>query len=112
MRLLGCTYEQARARFGWRGLLDFLQHLPLDAATVAEVAPDVSTRAVEVQKTELLASIFDALAWLQFSLVKHWGGHPERPKPYPLKWREDKGAKRYGRGAIPVSEFNNWYYGG
>lgn len=110
MRFLGCTTEQARARFGWRGLIDFLEHAPLGGEIVAEVAPQSSTRGADLQALELLASIFDGLAWLQYALLKRWGGHPQKPHPYPLKWRE-KGGKRYGRGAIPVLDFNKWYYG-
>lgn len=108
---LGCTFEQARAAFGWRGLLDFFEHIPMSAATVAEIAPEHSTRDIELRQTELLASIFDGLAWLQNSLVRRWGGHPQKPQPYPLPWRKPK-TTTYGRGAIPVADFDKWYYGG
>lgn len=108
---LGCTFEQARAAFGWRGLLDFFKHIPANSATVAAVEPKASTRGIEWQQTEVLASIFDGLAWMQYNFAKSLGGHPLKPQPYPLPWRKPK-TTTYGRGAIPVADFDKWYYGG
>lgn len=110
MTLLGADIEQARARFGWRGLLDFVQNIPPDSATFAAVNPEHATRNAQAQGLELLACVFDAVSWLQHNLARHWGAHPERPKPYPLPWRDD-GRRRIGRGAVTVAEFEKWYYG-
>ena len=110
MTLLGLDVEQARARYGWRGLLDFAANLPGESATVAAVSPEYSTRNGTAQAIELLASLFDGLAWLQYSLLKRWGGAPQKPRPYPLQWRAEK-RQKIGAGGIPVADFENWYYG-
>ena len=111
MTLLGCNIEQARARFGWRGLADFLKHIPSDSATFAEQDPEHSTRHYKTQALELLASIFDALAWVNNTLYRLGGAKPQDPAPYQLPWRQDK-RRKIGAGAIPVKDFFSWYYGG
>lgn len=56
----------------------------------------------------ILADIFDAIRMFNYSFAKH--GEKE-PRPYTRPWAKDN-AQRIGRDAIPISEFNDWYYGG
>jgi len=48
---------------------------------------------------------------LNHNYVNSHGGRGAAPKPIERPWRKER-REKIGRGAIPVSEFNRWYYGG
>lgn len=59
----------------------------------------------------MLADVYDAISALDFMFAKaHGSKSGKRPEPYPRPWR-NKG-ERFGKDPIPVSDFNDWYYGG
>lgn len=59
-----------------------------------------------IKQNMILADIFDAVRIFNYSFAKKG----EKPKPYKRPWANS--SQRIGSGAIPIAEFNDWYYGG
>ena len=57
-----------------------------------------------------IADLYDLIQALYISLTTPKGRSPRPLKPYPRPWARNE--QKIGRGAIPVSEFDDWYYGG
>ena len=111
MSILGMTFEQAAFSFGWGELINFSQHLPIDSATYRAQKPDEYKFSTDLQQSALLADLFDAMAMFAYMFAKSKGGKGNKPKPYPRPW--DSGdAQKIGSKPIPISDFDEWYYGG
>ena len=91
-------------------LLSFVTYLPPDSALKQELNED-NTWLTCVHTDMLLAAIYDQLAAFQYTYLRANGGKPKRPKPLPRPGVKDK-AQRVGREAIPINDFDAWYYGG
>lgn len=109
MRYLGATIEQAANFFGWGEIKKFSQHLPIDSATRRAKNSELYDFASDLKRNAILADIVDALTGLAYALAKMSGGRPEKPKPYPRPWKPSN-VQTIGAGAIPISEFDSWYY--
>ena len=83
-------------------LLSFVYYLPMDSALKSEIDPkDEYGEWNTVRKTNtILADIFDA-----FSAVNTKKGR--KPFEYP----RPKQNKRIGKGAIPIKDFWDWWFG-
>ena len=90
-------------------LVHFIANLDIDSSlmrTIGEV--DVAEWASNLKTNVLLADVFDAIAMFNFNFASANSKHkPQKPKPYPRPWvkNEDK----IGKGAIPVSQFWEWW---
>lgn len=111
MTILGMTFEQAAFSFGWVELVNFSNHLPYGSATYRALHPDEYRFSTDLQRSAILADISDELMAFMYAYSTRNGGKPKRPRPYPRPWADD-GSQRIGKDPIPISEFNNWYYGG
>lgn len=99
---------------GLVALSHFVAHLPADSATVCEASgyDGMHSWSSHVRTNAMLADVYDNISALRYTLVasrSKRGKRPKRPKPYPRPWREDKGTKRFGKDAIPVSQFGDWW---
>ena len=110
MTLLHMSFEKAAVFFGWGNLLDFAMNLPQDSATWRSVHPEHAAFSSPIQQAEIIADIFDAVQSFAYMFARFCGGKPKQPKPYPRPWRVD--GQQIGSGAIPIKDFNKWYYGG
>ena len=108
MAILGMTFGQAAASFGWGELVNFSNHLPPGSATLRALRPDEARFAGDLQRNAILADVFDALGALIFMFSKKGS---KRPSPYPRPW-SDRGAQKIGSNPIPVTDFDSWYNGG
>lgn len=111
MTLLGMTFEQAAFSFGWGELVNFSGHLPTDSATYRALKPDENKFSTGLQRNAMLADIFDAIMAFVFLFSKAHGGRGKKPKLYPRPWA-DGDAQKIGSSPIPISQFDEWYYGG
>ena len=98
------TFEQAAFSFGWGELINFSMHLPLGSATYRALKPDEYRFSTDLQRSEILADIYDILAVV-------FCKKGEKPKLLPRPWATD-GAQKIGSDPIPISDFNKWYYWG
>lgn len=110
MTLLGVPFDSAAARFGWGNLRDFANNLPQTSATWRSLHGEEASYASPLQQSAMLADVIDMLSGFAHMFAKAHGGKGQRPEPYPRPWRSDK--QSIGSGAIPISEFDEWYYGG
>ena len=111
MTLLGMSLEQAAFSFGWGNLLIFSRHLPEDSAVSRAMNVERARFASDLQRSAILADIFDAVMLLSYSFAKvHSKTAPKKPQPYKRPWGSE--AKKIGSDPIPISEFDSWYYGG
>ena len=112
MAVLGVPLDRCHA-FGWRNVAALARHIAQDRGSYtwrALHAEDAAYRDA-YQTNAMLADLYDlvnALSHLYASA--HSKRAVPRPKPYPRPWKRDDG--RIGKGAIPISQFEAWYYGG
>ena len=59
----------------------------------------------------MLADAIDGISLLVYTVAKAYGGKGKKPSKYPRPWDVDN-AEHIGSDPIPISEFNEWYYGG
>ena len=102
------TFEQAAFSFGWGELVNFSKHLPFDSATNRALNPEEYKFSTGLQRSAILADIYDALNAFRFMFAKKGS---KQPKPYPRPWASGN-AKKIGSDPIPISDFKKWYYGG
>ena len=99
-----------------RSLYRFVAGLGMDSAFyAARNGCDLKTRAWLDGSAEcsIVADLIDALRGSALSLAfKGTGKKPPRLDPYPRPWAKDTSTKHYGKGAVPVGDFDEWYYGG
>lgn len=105
MERLGITLAQAN-RYGWHNVAAFVRHLGQGSYLWAYKHPDEAAYFSPLHTAAQLADLYDLV-----NTARRDGKKGARaPKPYPRPWAKDK--KRIGRGAIPVRDFDAWYYGG
>ena len=106
MSRLGLTLSQAHL-IGWRNVADFVRHLDQGSAVWRALYKKEAAYGSPYHIALMLADLFDLLNTSRGDGRKaRW-----RPKHYPRPGK-DEDSKRIGRGAIAVSDFNDWYYGG
>ena len=106
------TLGAAPSVYGWAEVINFARHLPEDSATWRALHPDEAQWATRLGIVHLLADVFDqtsGIAWLFASA--HSKSRPKRPRPYPVPWANGE-EQRFGKGAIAIADFDDWYYGG
>ena len=114
--LLTMTHYQLRdvgGALSWGALLHFVQNLPRTSALSRELVPQTETEqwADGRNVAALLADIFDLLnAFRSEVAVKGTPRRAKRCRPYPRPWAKGR-ERRVGRGAIPVSKFEDWWNG-
>lgn len=94
-----------------------MRHLARDtrSATFRALNPELAEFASAWRQSAILADIYDAIQAFNWSFVcahtKKGAVPPQQPKPYPRPGADD-GLQHIGKGAIPISDFDQWYYGG
>ena len=117
MERLGLSVDDARLRFGNKACLRYIALLKGDDSSYSAKAksPNLAPFMTQFKTNEILADIYDAVMGTSFIVAKANAKTPasvRAPRPYPRPWRKDESYQRIGRGAIKVSEFDAWYFGG
>lgn len=97
----------------YASLLSFVNYLPADSAIRRAQEPGIEWSDGRMV-APVLADLYDAITHLQYMYAmahKGKGAKPRKPKPYPRPWVKDKTTEHFGKGAIPVSEFEKWWKG-
>lgn len=94
--------ELGTERLSWVDLMVFIEHSPRESAMFRELNPEYAEWGVV---EHLLAASVDALN------VANWQrqGRKNSPKPKPVKRPGSSKDRKFGTGAIPVSEFKSWW---
>ena len=108
MRIMGAPLSMCHV-YGWENIADVARHLDQGSAVFRAINPDYAITDAMLYDAVLLIS--DCIARLNHNYVRSHGGKGSAPKPVERPWRKSK-TRRIGSGAIPVSEFERWYYGG
>ena len=101
---LGLRFEDSPA-IGWDCVLVFVRHLDSRSAVYRAQHPEEAAFASPLKQSAILADLFDAIRALEYTFVLANPSKYKRPGV-------DEGVQRIGRDAIPIAEFNDWYYGG
>ena len=115
--MLGVRLCDVPETIGWHSVYVFVNHLPMTSALFMSQYPEYAAFCSPLQQASLLTEIVEGLQWLKydFDVANSEKGAPiQKPKPYPTPWqkeRERDDGERIGKGAIPLSEFDAWYYG-
>ena len=64
-----------------------------------------------IKQSGMIADLYDTVTAFAYTFAKVYGGKGQKPKPYPRPIESDDDNK-FGKDPIPISEFNDWYYGG
>lgn len=111
------TLADVPRRLGWAALRSFVAHLGPDSALYGETHPEDAGWYQPWTAQAVLADVYDAVAAMVYgyALCNHKKGSPKPRKPerYPRPGLTDeqRGIKRIGKGAIPISEFDEWWEG-
>ena len=107
MRSLGIPLDRVHL-LGWHNAAVFARHAASDSGSYIwrEINRENSDFASPLQLAAMIADVYDLIGALFSSLTKS----RKRMKPYPRPWKKAK--ETIGKGAIPITEFNSWYYGG
>lgn len=117
MTKLGVRLQDVPETIGWHAVYVFSQHLPEDSALFRSKYPEYAAMASPLQLASMMADIIDSIAWLKYDFdVAHSKDSTliQKPKPFPSPWakeRERESMQTIGKGAIPISQFDAWYYG-
>ena len=111
----GVTLDDAPRAVGWAAVRDLAAHLDEGSATWRAEHPELHEFCRPTSMAQMLAGIYDLCALIEYHMrcvFREKGSpEPERPSMWPTPWsRDDQG--RIGSGAIPASEFEEWYYRG
>lgn len=109
---LGLRFEDSPL-IGWDCVINFVRHLDQTSAVFRAQHPEESVFASPLKRAALLADIFDAIRAFEHTYVTAHlkkGAAPPPPQRYPRPGVAD-GAQRIGRDAVPIGEFDKWYYG-
>ena len=103
-------------RLDSRSLARFIKGLGYDSATYRARHPEDSKSIAWMDGTAacaLIAELIDTVRASAATLAyKGTGKRPPKLNPYPRPWRKKDESQHFGRDPIPVSDFNEWYYGG
>lgn len=94
----------------WWQLGAFLRYLPADSATKCVSSPDTAGWEGSRRLPMMLADLYDIISVLDYHVLRGFGAKPRKPKPYPRPGAKSQ-AKGYGRDAIKISEFDEWWEG-
>lgn len=108
---LGMSLECAVRSFGWGEVINFADNLPISSMTVYAKNKDLLDFATDLKRNAILADIYDLIVAFYHTFAHAHGSKSSKPKPYKRPWLAPD-EQRIGSGAIPISEFNKWYYGG
>ena len=117
MERLHVRFDEIPETIGWDAALVYVRHLARDprSATFRMANPELAEFASPWKQSAILADIFDAVQAFNWSFAcahtKKGAIPPLEPKPYPRPGSDD-GLQHIGKGAIPISDFDHWYYGG
>jgi hypothetical protein len=104
---------------GWDGLLLFINNSSPDSAYYRSCYPEMYAFGLPEQQSAILADIFDLVNGFLYAYAcanSDGSRKPKKPKPYPRPWLDDsitdENEQHFGKGAVSVEEFNEFYYGG
>lgn len=105
----GWTLEDVPRRLSYPALLAFIGHLPMSSAFHRVRSPEESQWTGEALVPSLLAQVgyrLDILAWQQ---SKDGQKGRNRPRPWATPWVKNSEARTIGRGAIPASQWEEFW---
>ena len=103
MERLGIPLERG-SLFGWSNVLNWARHLGQGSYVFAAKHKEEAAYMSQLHIAAQLADLYDMLNLFRYGFAKTH----RTPEPYPRPW---DGKQKIGRGAIPVSDFDKWYYG-
>lgn len=111
---LGLRFEDS-PEIGWDCVLVFTRHLDSQSAVYRARHPEEASFASPLKQAAILADLYDAIRSLEYTFVlahlKKGAAPPPEPRKYPRPGVDD-GVQRIGKDAIPIADFEEWYYGG
>ena len=110
MERLGVTFAQAPRRYGWHAVATWARHLPESSAVFRARHPKESAWASEFGRAAMQADQIDATGEVVRAIAAACGARPRDVRPYPRPWHDDRDVRKFGAGAIPVRDFDAWYY--
>lgn len=111
MERLGVPLDRCHL-MGWHNVIAYARHLAADSGSHVWRAKynEESNYATPLHLAAQLADVYDLIQALYIALTTKQGRKPRPLKPYPRPWAKDR--RQIGKGAIPISQFDQWYYGG
>lgn len=111
---LGIRFEDSH-KVGWDCVRNFVRHLDQESAVYRALHPEEALFASPLKRAAILADIFDAIREFEYTFACAHTPQGKTPPIPPRKYRRpgvDDGVQRIGKDAIPVADFDDWYYGG
>lgn len=112
MSILHCRLSHIPDTYGWDGLYILITNAPENSALNRALNPDLYSFGTSLKQSAILSDLFNAIAMFryEFASANSPKRKPKKPQLYPTPWTENKDSEIIGKGAIPVSQFDDWYY--
>ena len=110
---VGITLADVPETIGWGGLAALVRHMTCEWATWRALNPDLAPYVTGTGRAQLMVKAIDALYDATYAIEVAHAKNPRtvrRPSYIDVPWRNDRGRRHFGSGAIPASEFYDWYY--
>lgn len=110
MRATRFTLDDLGGALSEAALLSFATHSPMESAVAAEV-DELGGWSRTDQLLARLCEAVESFDWHYACAHAKKGRRPPRPRRIPRPGVQDD-VKRIGKDPIPISTFDDWYYGG
>jgi len=108
MRLMGAPLSECHV-YGWENIADLTKHLDQGSAVFRALNPKYAI--TDAMMYDALLLIADCITRLNHNYAVAHRGRGAAPKPIERPWSKPE-KEHYGKDAVPISDFDRWYYGG
>lgn len=112
MSIVHCRLSDIPRKYGWDGLLIVITQAPETSALNRAVNPELYTFSSPLKQSAMMADLFNAIAMFRYEFAAANSGkhRPHKPQMYPTPFSSNENENKVGKGAIPISKFDEWYY--
>lgn len=107
MHILGVPLSRCHV-YGWDNIADVARHL--DQSSAVYRFRNKKTQVTNAMIYDGVLLISDVLGRFNYNMASAFGARGAPPKKIKRPW-DKQDTERIGSGAIPISEFESWYYG-
>ena len=111
MSILHCRLSDIPDTYGWDGLFIVITQAPETSALNRALNPDLYAFSTSLKQSAMIADLLNSIAMFRYEFASANSKHkPKKPQLYPTPWTENNDSEIIGKGSIPVSQFDDWYY--
>lgn len=105
----GVELKDVGGSLSWGAFESFIKNLSYDSALWRSTHQDVADWATTLRTNIILADLYDLIAQVNSNICGGFSRKkPQKNKPYPRPWVNNKDSRKIGKGALPKNELREW----